>query len=281
MEDILNKNELDSLLESLSKAKDEESIESYIYIKNILDSIEFPLLFTIYLKGTKFVRSRAHKEDEDFFETVDQLSYRKDIRNIKKFGRANEPGQSIFYCANNAIVSFAETNSVVREDEGKDFEYITTGIWISTEDIVVVNLLNNENTKDQHLEFDQSIKSFEDLIDSQNDENAFAVRDLLQFLSKEFSTSFKKNSNHYKITSAFTNYVLLIENVDGILYPSTIYPTDGFNFALRTDVVDKKMKFYAAQRIKIQRIGEKEYKEVEKIESEISVSNDNIIKWIR
>ncbi|MBS7232746.1 RES domain-containing protein [Flavobacterium psychroterrae] len=278
MEEILNKKELDSLLESLSKAKDEKSIESYIYIKNILDSIEFPLPITIYLKGTKFVRSRAHKEDEDFFETVDQLSYRKDIRNIKKFGRANEPGQSIFYCANNAIVSFAETNSVVREDEKKDFEYITSGVWISTEDIIVVNLLTNENTKGQHVDFDQSIESFEDLIDSQNDENGFAVRDLLQFLSKEFSTSFRNNSNHYKITSAFTNYVLLIDKVDGILYPSTIYPTEGFNFALRTDVVDKKMKFYAAQRIKMQKIGDKEYKEVEKTESEISTSEDNIIK---
>ncbi|OOV16996.1 RES domain-containing protein [Flavobacterium sp. LM4] len=279
MEDVLDKKELDNLLKLLLSVKEEESIESYIYIKNILDSIEFPLPVTIYRKGTKFVRSRVHKENEDFFENSDQLSYRKDIQNIKKFGRANEPGQSVFYCSDNAIVSFAETNSVVREDEEKDFEYITSGVWICTEDILLVNLLTNENTKGQHAEFDQCVKSFEELIDSQNDENAFMVRELLQFLSTEFSAPIKKNSNHYKITSAFTNYALSIEEVEGVLYPSTMYSTEGFNLALKPTVVDKKMKFYAAQRIKMQRIGDKKYLEVEKIESEISNSDDNIIKW--
>lgn len=281
MEKNFDQKELDRFLNSLSIAKDEESIESYIYIKNVLDSIEFPVPFTIYEKGTKLVRSRVHKESEDFFETVDQLSYRQDIQNIKSFGRANEPGQSIFYCSNNEIISFAESSSIVREDDEKDFEYTTSGIWILTEDICVVNLLTNENIKGQHSEFDKSTESFEGIIDSQNDESAFLVRSLLQFFSKEFSTSIKENSNHYKITSAFANYVFSLDKVDGILYPSTKYTKEGFNFALRTDVVDEKMKFYAAQKIKMQRIGDKKYKEVEKIESEISMSDDNIIKWIR
>jgi hypothetical protein len=161
-------------------------------------------------------------------------------------------------------------------------EYITTGVWIATENIMVVNLLPNENTIGQHAEFDKSVKGFESLINSQNDESAFVVRELLQFLSREFSTAIKENSNHYKITSAFTNYVFdSFDKADGILYPSAKYSTEGFNFALRSDVVDEKMKFYAAQRIKMQRVGDKKYNEIEKIESEISISDDNIIKWIR
>lgn len=282
MEKNFDKKELDYFLNLLSTAKNEESIESYIYIKNVLNSIEFPVPFTIYGEGKKIVRSRAHKENEDFLETVDQISYRKDIQNIKNFGRGNEPGQSVFYGADNQTVSFAETSSIVRQNEEKDFEYITTGIWVATENIMVVNLVPNESTIGQHAEFDESGKSFDSLIDSQNDESAFVVRKLLQFLSKEFSTTAKENSNHYKITAAFTNYVFdSFDKADGILYPSTIHSTEGFNFALNTEVVDRKMKFYAAQRIKMQRVGDKKYKEVEKFESEISVSDDNIIKWIR
>lgn len=217
MEKKFDKKELDYFLNLLSTAKDEESIESYIYIKNILNSIEFPVPFTIYGKGTKFVRSRAHKENEDFFETVDQISYRRDIQNIKNFGRGNEPGQSVFYCTNDSIVSFAETSSIVREDNEKEFEYMTTGIWILTENIMVVNLIPNENTIGQHTEFEESTKDFERFIESQNDESAFVVKELLQFLSKEFSTAIKENSNHYKITAAFTNYVFdSFDKADGI-----------------------------------------------------------------
>lgn len=281
MEKNFDKKELDYFLNLLSTAKDEESIESYIYIKNVLNSIEFIVPTTTYSKGTILIRSRTHDQNDNFFETVDQISYRQDIQNIKNFGRANEPGQSVFYCSNNQQVSFAETCSIVRQSEEKDFEYITTGLWITTEDITLANLLPNENTMGQHAEFDKSTKSFENLIDAQNDESAFVVRSLLQFLSKEFSTSIKENSNHYKITSAFTNYVFSLDKADGILYPSTIYPKEGFNFALRPEVADEKMKFYAARRIKMERVGDKTYNEVEKIESEISKSDDNIIKWIK
>jgi hypothetical protein len=272
--------ELDYFLNLLQTAKDEVSIESYTYIKNILNSIEFPIPFAIYPKGTKFIRNRIHKSNEHF-ETVDQLSYIQDIKNIKKFGRANEPGQSVFYCANNDILSFIETSSIAREQKDKDFEYITTGIWIATEDITAVSLLTNENIRGQHSEIDDFSKSFENIITNQNDESAYAVSGLFQFLSKEFSRTAEGNHNHYKITAAFTNYIFdSVERADGVLYPSTLYPTQGFNFAFKPEVVDNKMQFYAAQRIKMQNMGNKKYVETEKIESQINYSRSNIIHWI-
>jgi hypothetical protein len=279
----MNKNfkskELEYFLDLLKTAKNEVSIESYIYIKNILNSIEFPIPITIYPKGTKFVRNRVHQENI-FFKNVDQLSYRKDIQNIKTFGRANEPGQSVFYCSDNDILSFVETSHVARELKDKDFEYLTTGIWIATENIVMVSLLTNDDIRGQHSEIDESSKSFENLIATQNDESGFAVKGLFEFLSKEFSQAAGGDSNHYKITAAFTNYIFdSVKVADGILYPSTIYPTKGFNFAFKPEVVDTKMQFYAAQRIKMQNMGNKKYFETEKIESIIHKTKSDSIQW--
>jgi len=279
MDKPFDSKELEYFINLLKSAKDEVSIESYIYIKNILNSVEFPIPITIYPKGTKFIRNRVHQENI-LFDTVEKLSYRKDVHNIKKFGRANEPGQSVFYCSNNEKLSFVETSTVARELKDNDFEYLTTGLWIATEKIVTVSLLTNENIHGQHSEIDESSKSFENLIATQNDENAFVVKNLYEFLSKEFSRVAEGNSNQYKITAAFTNYIFdSVKQADGILYPSTLHPTEGFNFAFRPDVVDSKMQFYAAKRIKMQNMGNKQYFETEKIESIPNETKSNIITW--
>lgn len=280
MDNIFDNNELNKFIDLLKTAKNETSIESYIYIKNILNSVEFPIPITIYPKGTKFIRARVHNRNEDFFKTTDQLSYRKDLLNIKKFGRANEPGQSIFYCSNNEILSFVETSHIARENKEKNFEYLTESLWISTEEITAVTLLTNENIRGQHSEIDNSSRSYERMFESQNDENSKIVKELLEFLSKEFSQIANGNSNHYKITSAFANYIYdTVEDVDGILYPSSLYPIEGFNFAFKPNVVETKMKFYAARRIKMTKIGDKKYADLEQIESLPYTREDNNISW--
>lgn len=281
MAENFDSKELDYFIDLLKTAKQEVSIESYIYIKNVLNSIEFPIPITIYPKGTKFVRNRVHKEDV-LFKTTDQISYRQDIQNIKKFGRANEPGQSIFYCSNNGILSYVETSPIIREKIDLDYEYMTSGIWISTQEIIAVSLLTNENIRGQHAEIDESSRSFENLVSTQNDESAKVVYNLYQFLSKEFSKISEGDSKHYKITAAFANYIFYtVDKTDCILYPSTLYPTEGFNFAFKPEVVNEKLQFYGAQRIKMQSGGNKKYVETEKIESLINNTKSDIIQWLK
>ena len=114
----------------------------------------------------------------------------------------------------------------------------------------------------------------------QNDENAIVVKNLYEFLSKEFSRIAEGNSNHYKITAAFTNYIFdSVKEAHGILYPSTLLPTEGFNFAFRPEVVDSKMQFYAAKRIKMQNFGNKKYVETENIQSLINETKSDTIQW--
>ncbi len=271
--------ELDYFIDLLKKAKDESSIESYIYIKNVLNSVEFAIPFIIYPKGSKFVRCRVHNNETDFFNKVSELSYRKDIQNIKSFGRANEPGQSVFYCADDDALSLMETSEVARKQIDKPVEYITTGLWVSTEDIYAVNLLSNEDIRGKHASVDKYSIDFEKLVEEQNDENARMLRNMLEFLSKEFSRPSNGNSNHYKITTAFTNYIFdSVDKADGILYPSTIYTEKGFNFALKPEVVERKMRFLAANRRKMENVGQKNYVETEFIQSLITGDQNNI-QW--
>ncbi len=280
MSENIDSKELDNFIELLQSARDNNTIESYIYIKNILNSVEFPIPFAIYPKGSKFVRSRIHRNNETFFKKIKDISYRTDIQNIKSFGRASEPGQSIFYCADDDWLAYAETSPIVRKQEEKTFEYITTGLWISTEDIFAVSLLTNDNIRGQHTGIDNLSKSFENLIENQADENAYVVSQLFQFLSKEFSKLANDNSNNYKITAAFANYIFdSVEQADCILYPSTIYPIKGFNFAFEPKTVENKMVFHSAIRRKMEKFDNTNYAETELIESLSNENNKVDIIW--
>lgn len=282
MDKDFNLEELEKFINLLKIAKDETSIESYIYIKNILNSVDFPITFTVYGKGTEFIRNRVHKNDDDFFTTIDQLSYRRDIQNIKRFGRANEPGQSLFYCSDNEIVSFVETSEIARNQIEKDYEFNTISTWVAIEDIYVISVLTNENIHGQNSDIDDLSKNFEDIFADQSDENIVVLKGFYEFLSKEFSQEAKGDSKHYKITTAFTNYIFdSVEKADGILYPSTLWTTEGFNFVFKQKTVDEKLQFRGAHRIKMQNMGNNKYDETEKISTEIHNKNDSTIKWIK
>jgi len=277
MEKKFDKNELSYLLKILKKAKNESSIESYIYIKNLLNNIEFAIPIVIFKKGSKFVRCRIHKKENEYFEKVSQISYRTDVEQIENFGRANEPAQSVFYCSNDDWISYVETSEITRNNKDEISEEVTTGLWIATEDIIVVNVLTNDKIKGINKEIDEFSKDFEKLIEDQADENAEIIKDFLHFLSIEFSQIAENNHNHYKITSAFTNYVFdSVKEADGILFPSTLYTKKGLNFALKNQTVDKKLKFHSAIRRRMEKKGEKDYFETQLLESKICTDNVNI-----
>ena len=66
--------------------------------------------------GHKFLfRVRCHTKGngEYFFNNLSDLSYRTDYLNIKKFGRCNQPFQSLFYCSDEEMLSFAEKQKIV------------------------------------------------------------------------------------------------------------------------------------------------------------------------
>ena len=146
--------------------------------------------------------------------------------------------------------------------------------------MLFASVLTNEDIRGNHSKIDNISIDFENVISQQNDESAKVVKELMQFLSKEFSTLTVKDSNHYKITAAFSNYIFdTVPKADGILYPSTIFVTKGFNIALHPETVESKLKFKAANRRKMQNMGNGQYIEIEFIESYIYNEDTEDIIW--
>jgi RES domain len=272
--------EADFVIDLLNQAKNTSSIESYVYIKNILDNILIPLPVRQIPKGTRLARSRGHLNGERLFEKVSDLSYRTDIQNIKTFGRANEPGQSMFYCSDNHKIAFIETSQITRENIAKDFELMTTSVWVADKDLLAVNIISNDEIRGQNQHLDLMSKDFEQIIEKEGTEKAKVVHKVLHFLSKEFTRKANGDPNAYKISCAFTNYVFNnLPLIDGILFPSTLYTTEGINFVFKPNSVDDKLKFYAARRSKMEKTGLTDYYETETLDSEIHNGDEKEIKW--
>src|SRR5258706_13380638 len=99
MKPISTIEEVEKFIAQLEQDDAENYHTSYPYIKNILFSLTIPYPIVPLKQGMRFARCRLHLENELFFNKIDDISYRKDIMNIKEFGRANEPAQGIFYAS--------------------------------------------------------------------------------------------------------------------------------------------------------------------------------------
>lgn len=257
------------------------STDSYYHVREELLSLQIPLPHRRIPKGQKIARTRRHKKgDESFFCHENLVSYRRDVDGILDFGRCNEPKQSAFYGATTNYLAFMEASDVIRNKNYMPFEIYTTGVWEVVDDLYVVNLLASDSTKENKtvLAFDSAteielLKSSDNSIDKQ-------LLELLHFMSDQFARKSLCSCDFYKVTSAFSNYVFSrFGKIDGIVYPSTIYPTQGVNIVLRPKSVDDKLNFLAARKSRIELIDEYKYKEVESIDCSYVDSRTGQIYW--
>lgn len=273
--------ELSRLINLLLEVKDKDDAQSYIYIKNIIYNIDIPIPYMVYPKGEVFFRSRPHLNSESYFDEISLISYNPNYQSILNFGRANEPGQSLFYCASHEYLAFAETSEITRKKLKIDFEYMTTGAWIAQKDLKIAVLVTPRHLDGINKFQDNCTNLVSSFINQQNDDNAKIVNNLFQFLANEFSINTGDNSKHYKITAAFVNYIFDNNpDIDAIQYPSTIYRNNGLNYVFHPKSVDEKLKFCLAKRAKMQMIDEINYKQSEIIESKINNGFSSKIDWI-
>lgn len=122
----------DKLILKLKELKTSDSISSYTHIKNILSYQCIMIPYTL-VKPDKLIRYRRHNSNniDHLFKHSEDLTYRKDILNIENFGRANEPGQGVFYCndSHNQSTGIAEIVSVFRGNEDSPEEVLTISAW--------------------------------------------------------------------------------------------------------------------------------------------------------
>ena len=280
MDTGLTIDDIDYLIKCIKDENEVNSFESYTYIKNIFQNLHIPLPTRLVPVGTRVARCRPHSNNEDFFKLISDLSYRTDLINIKKFGRANEPGQSMFYCSDAHELSFVETSLITRQNVAVDFELLTTGVWEVEKELIVVNILTNDRIKGRNKVVDAMHEDFENFI-KQAGQSGEVLKRFLTFVSDEFTKEAKGDSSKYMISCAFANYVYNnFPNVDGILFPSSLYPDKGMNFVILPETVDKSMKFLQARRGKMKKRSGTVYDEVDTIESKMNKDEVEKIDWV-
>ncbi|MEO8236137.1 MAG: hypothetical protein ABI549_12030 [Flavobacterium sp.] len=269
----------EQIIAKLKELKEDNSIASYTHIKNILKNQLIPIVYSEF-KPFKLIRYRKHNKNQDFFETSEELTYRKDILNINNFGRLNEPGQGYFYCNdnNNQSTGIDEIVSVFRGNEESKEETLTIGTWNVTRNLKLAVILPNDQNIGINSEFDKLKEDYNNKFeDSEHFED---VKILNEFIANEFTLDLEKHKSNYKITCAYSNYIKeQFPEIDGIIYASVKSEFSGTNIVLWQEAVDNKIQFFAARKSIFKRVSDKKFVEVETFDSKSYDSKSDKIIW--
>lgn len=259
---VISLKEMDELIRMIRSFDIIESYFSYPFIKNALNEILFPVPKCIVPKGRRLYRGRVHKNHENFFLKISDISYNREPFLIKDFGRANEPCQSIFYCSDHDVTAFIETCTIAREDLDKDSEMITWGIWEVTKDIEISYVIGLPEKPTENQTLNSLTQTFIEFIkDLEDNEQLLLLHD---FISKQFQIEAKGHHSLYKISCAYANWIYNQKFVDnnnnefesaGIMYKSSIWPKEGMNISLKSEIVDSSLKLIEVRRDNIIRHG--------------------------
>jgi len=283
MRPISTIDEVEKFIAQLEQIDATNSHTSYSFIKNILFSLTIPYPVIPLKQGMKFCRCRLHLQNEKFFYKIEDISYRRDIMNIKVFGRANEPAQGIFYASDKQEISFIETSSIIRNNHLLPFETITMGVWEIHEPINTAIILSNNAIRGKNEVIEKLSLEFTLNTNQYGHEKTAPHIRFLDFISRCYANG---DSSKYKISSAFSNYVFNkkwnntidneLKNVDAIVYASAMDP-NGINIAIHPRAIDMgKLKLVHCRKSKMSRIEGMHYSQVDIVDC-ISIDNKNII----
>jgi len=268
------------LIKDLKELKTNNDTSSYQHVKELIYKEQIMVPYTRY-QSSLLIRYRRHTEREYdvYFQNISDLSYRKDITNINRFGRANEPNQGFFYCNDdkNESTGIAECTSVLRGNHNSLREVFTVGAWelkrpLILANIVIQNYTNNNKPLLENIHQTNISISDRKILEHQSV--------LLDFIAKEFSNDSNNQDYNYYITSAFANYVRdNFPNVDGILYSSVQMNWQGRNIVLWPNVVDKNLKFKRARKLSLRRVNANKFIQYFENESEDYNYKEGKLVW--
>jgi hypothetical protein len=278
------------LLNFLLDKKRENSIHSYISIKNALLLFDIPCLIITIQSGTTLFRCRWHDKKNQYFIKINDLSFREDMNNINAFGRVNEPVQSIFYCANQRETALFEVSKIQKGKGNIEIEDVTYGEWILQKDLICAHLpLVKENIGKNPIA-DYLHRTFEENVNKYSTDETVEWRNLFELIALEFSRETNENDQGYLISCAFSHYLFTKKfydfgkkkelYIDGIMYPSVKYSEEGMNIAIQPQfIIEGSMILNRVVRQRMERIESATYKETDtQIATEIDYKN-GIIKW--
>ncbi len=211
--------------------------------KLISEANGLPIISMKFLKGRAVYRCRKHDSNSEkkrfYFES--DISYRRDIQNIKSIGRCNYFNSSKFYGSITTeelknvgyTASIFETSKLPRDNED-GYEIYSIGMWTANEDIdlLEINLLEDEiNESEKNRERQTAFEIHKENLN--DDQRAF-----YELIGKEMSKKVKSNDNDKYLISALTSEILLQTEI-GIVYPSVQTESKGMNVVFNPINFDK------------------------------------------
>lgn len=214
------------------------------------------------------------------------LSYRPEQYKYPYFNRCSEPEQRHFYCATDRHLSMGECSYFISNVNGpdavfdKDSEQLELGLWIANRDIYLADLRFGNFAHAGNKEQQAVLKAKYDEFAKEE-----YVRDFFRYINECFETPVRRTAHlQYWLTACYSNYLFddyfkpqaqwgtMTElnfdgemKIDGILYHSvqgikTTPPMEGFNVALRTELIDdNSLTLTKAGIFETKQTGEKEF----------------------
>lgn len=247
------------------KSADLKNVSYHKVFYKILNELKLVPFVTAKLKaGHHIERARINEPDQVFYAESD-LSFRTDFHNIKKFGRANAPEQSLFYGAIKTehieyprIVNLFETSEMFRSIEKKSTGtfVMTVGKWRIKEDFEVVEMVFNQGNIENIPQIKNSYEYHIDRLKKEMPDKIQDIEFILRFFSDEFAKKDIHSDSDYKISVAYTEMATNFKNLSGVTYPSVRTDYQGFNVALTIPAVETFLELEVVAMFKVYKKGE-------------------------
>jgi hypothetical protein len=254
---------------------------AYEQVINSIFKIQFlPIILFTYPKGSSIFRSRINIGTE-LFENVSDISI-PDEKYVTEYKRANKPKQSLFYGSEDRPTSYLEFVEQLAENTPIGNEVaITVGKWKTKRELTLALVFNPQAERNISY-YQQHGEALDEVIKKSPEEFRKGTTKFYEFIGNEFAKNAGGDIRTYQITCAYSNIVFAHEKTDGIMYPSVARGGDGFNIALKKNIITEnliiietaKIDKFIAQR---QENGKHEF--VNKASMDSSGIRNKRIKW--
>jgi hypothetical protein len=175
---------------------------------------------------------------------------------IDKYGRANRPGQQIFYCASNYKLASFEVIQDLKNSFSPAMEvaYLTVGIWKTKSKLHLANIIDSPFLHQLRDDIKKHYKKIQSMLNNGNLSKELVDSNNLisQFFSDEFTKEEIKSHLDYKISALYANSIIAMnkiiakeyskEKFDGINYPSVAMKYKGDNQAIFPNSAQSKLE---------------------------------------
>lgn len=231
-----------------------------LLIRKYLEAL--PVIVNTFKSGNYLARARTKENDIPYnrFSKI-TLPIKK---LVKSYGRANIPGQTVFYCSSDYETAIKEatqwhitdagtliSRKMLDQNYNPHVKFVTVSIWRAIKDLKVASLfLNKEAMQSNPIVNYFGNKVYSENPNLRNDKVKESINLILEFFSNEFGKKDIKNEKDYILSAYYANEIYnmykLNQKIDGILYPSIAYDYKGENFALVEEAYKEKLEFVTA-----------------------------------